>query len=101
MIGYYDNSVAACALCENNCLTCNGAATTNCLTCDSNNHRVLSGSTCICQDGYYDDNTNAMCQACHYSCQTCTSSSSCACDPAKNRVLDSGTGLCICANKYY
>jgi len=52
---FYDNGAAICASCNYACLTCDS---TGCLTCNATAKRTKSGTTCVCQQGYFDDTAN-------------------------------------------
>ena len=63
---------------------------------------MKSGSSCVCQGGYYaTSSTLEQCSKCNYPCKTCvTSASQCTgCDTVANRAL-SGT-TCPCKAKYF
>ena len=49
---YYDNGAAICVSCPYPCLTCDS---TGCLTCNPTSRRTKSGTTCTCQQGYFDN----------------------------------------------
>lgn len=42
------------------CVNC--SSSTICLSCDTNNNFKDSGTTCICQDGYYLSGTSCICK---------------------------------------
>ena len=68
------------------------------------NFRQLVNNSCICPNSYFDDylNNNYVCQTCPYSCQTCVGISQCSsCNIAYQRIPNTTTGLCSCANGYY
>jgi hypothetical protein len=53
--GYYPNATSnICIKCLHECSTCTNFS--GCLTCPST--RILSTGTCICLNGYYDDNVS-------------------------------------------
>lgn len=83
-------------------MTC--STTPACLTCNANHKRTLSGTSCPCNDGFYDDGSNGMCLACDYSCKTCTSAAACSsCNSLIKRISDptSTSPFCICDTKFY
>ncbi len=45
-------------VCNSNCLECSVTAT-NCTSCDSSLFKTLSGTICICMNGYY--NVSGVC----------------------------------------
>ena len=70
---------ALCPPCNVVCLTCVGPTTNNCTTCDDPNvFRTLFGSSCPCNNYYYETNL-AVCGTCDYSCYTCTGTNNTAC----------------------
>jgi len=82
------------------CLTCT-TSSSNCQSCDSTTfHRTISGSSCICSNGYFDAGvTLPICQACSNKCATCTTNST-------NCVTCTGTNRgsapnCYCNAQYY
>ena len=50
---FYDNGAAICTSFNYACLT-----STGCLTCNTTAKRTKSGTTCVFQQGYFDDNSN-------------------------------------------
>ena len=58
-----------CQTCDYSCLTCVTTAK-NCTSCNVGVNRV-SGSTCPCDVGYFD-NGLAACAPCNLACQTCS-----------------------------
>lgn len=52
---YYDNGGAVCLACSYTCMTCDN---TGCTTCNNTAYRNKSSTSCVCQQGYYDDGTN-------------------------------------------
>ena len=55
----------------------------------------MSGTTCACNLGYFDDGTqNSVCSPCHYSCLTCSSTGACStCNSTDDRELNLN---CLC-----
>ena len=92
-----------CTLCTYSCLTCSGSLTTNCVLCPAT--RVLTGTSCVCLAGYYDDGIDATCQACDATCLTCNSGMADACtscSATQYRFLSpSPVGSCLCNSAYY
>ena len=41
--------------CNHTCLTCNGNTNVSCLSCDTNDNRTLNETSCMCNDGYFDN----------------------------------------------
>lgn len=75
----------------------------NCLTCLATENRNLSNSSCLCNNGYFDNNT-AICATCATFCVTCTTSATycLSCNTAVHlRSIDITTHTCPCANGYY
>jgi hypothetical protein len=102
-IGQYFDGNSWCQSCDPICYSCSSVSTacTGCYT--ASQYRVLSGSTCICNTGYFDNGVNIVCVPCHYSCTQCTSStfSSCtACDLAVDHRQILGNA-CPCIVNYY
>jgi hypothetical protein len=61
--GYYDDGSSTECIrnipyltlaCHKSCLTCNGPNPNQCTTCLASANRLLSGTTCICKNKYFD-----------------------------------------------
>lgn len=52
---YYGNtSQSACLPCYYTCYTCSNVTNTTCLSCNSTtDHRILTGTNCVCAAGFY------------------------------------------------
>ncbi len=59
-----------CLACSITCDQC-VSTSTNCTSCRVGTFRTLTGSTCSCVAGYYDD-YNISCKLCDYTCATCS-----------------------------
>ena len=83
--------------CHYSCQNCTSARNqSRCSRCDSTYFRVLTGTSCPCQDGYFDNNT-LLCIICNSSCLTCFNElpNGClSCNATLNRILVSAE--CIC-----
>lgn len=96
----YVDSRNFCQSCSagGNCLTCN---ISGCVTCDNSSpvFRNLSGSTCICNIGYYDAaGTCLLCSSVLSNCTRCNSATVCTnCSPP---FTVSG-GVCVCPASTY
>ncbi|KAL4442386.1 hypothetical protein ABPG74_005727, partial [Tetrahymena malaccensis] len=91
-----------CIQCHQKCLTCFQPSSSNsCLSCDPTKFRQLQNNNqCLCQPGYYDDNTN--CQTCDPKCKTCSSSTKCtSCSDSNKRQLNTTTKKCDCKQGYF
>jgi proprotein convertase subtilisin/kexin type 5 len=104
MTGYLDLGLAICSYvsCQYYCLTC--ANINSCASCDSSSQRTFNGSSCPCNNNYYDDGIDMGCLKCHYSCLTCTSSSNTACLSCNSnnyRTYMNYNKSCPCMSKYY
>ncbi|CAG9335719.1 unnamed protein product [Blepharisma stoltei] len=110
--GYYFNSNTVCSACNNSCATCTISAS-NCITCVDPTHMSaapacacpanasLSGSTCICNAGYYFS-SNTVCSACKDSTYMYldTVTGTCKClDP--HASFDQTSKICQCIQGYY
>ena len=73
--------------CDGTCATCNTSPA--CLSCTID--KVLSGTSCICNPGYWMNSFN--CTNCDHSCATCADGTSCL-TCSMNRII-SGL-LCVC-----
>ncbi len=68
--------------------------------------RILTGTICPCDDGYYDNGSSPTCQSCHYSCATCTlgnlssQCTSCKDSSISHRVL-LNAAVCNCQDGYF
>ena len=98
MTNYFDDGInQQCGSCHYSCYTCTD--TNVCTSCPST--RTLSGSTCPCNNGYYDAGV-ATCSSCHYSCFLCDNSSTCtSCNTTFFRTMNTTTYLCDCIIGYY
>lgn len=97
---YANTTSSSCLPCDPTCYTCsNTTSSTNCTSCNSTtDHRVLSGTTCVCMPGYYSTG-NTICAACNYTCATCTNATGClTCSGTNLRTLNSGQ--CPCNTNY-
>ncbi|KAL4468968.1 hypothetical protein ABPG73_019736 [Tetrahymena malaccensis] len=102
--GYTENNpkTDSCKiLCHSSCLSCNGNAANQCTQCDSSKNRVIfQSNTCICKDGFFQNN-NGSCVQCNIKCKTCTGSSedNCVtCNEDKNRIIKNNQ--CICKDGF-
>ncbi len=106
--GHYDNGVSVCALCNYRCLTCSGLAT-SCISCNSALFRTINATTneCLCDSGYYENNTCMTCQTTSTGCTSCSYNTSTTifkcftCDSSLFRTLDSNSSKCLCLIGYY
>lgn len=100
MNGFYDIGSPSCSACSSPCLTCVTTATT-CTSCDSTLHLTISGTTCVCIDGWVS--VAGICQPCHYSCLTCNGvlSTNCVTCNTAVRLYISATFTCPCLNTTY
>ena len=90
-------------MCDMQCLTCAGTATT-CVTCNPTKNFILSGSTCVCQSGFYllRTDTDVTCQRCDSSCKECSGSSLICteCDTANAFRAKDVNNNCVCIDGY-
>ncbi|EAR92769.2 EGF-like domain protein (macronuclear) [Tetrahymena thermophila SB210] len=105
--GYFDDGKSKeCQKCDDNCLSCNQKG--KCLQCASNNINNFSGlvdtnGNCLCQDGYYLDDT-FQCKKCPYYCKTCQNSIQClSCNNDQNYYRQSidKSNKCECQQGFY
>ncbi|CAG9335755.1 unnamed protein product [Blepharisma stoltei] len=108
--GYFFSSNTACTACNPSCDSCTGTAA-NCATCVDPTHMTaapacacpangaLSGTTCICNSGFYFS-ANTVCSACTPPCAECTGTPAfcTTCYDADNMVNNAGT--CICRDAH-
>lgn len=114
-LGYYVNANYTCTIkpaCSvSNCKACtetNGSICSICndyftlasdtLSCTPptscpKTNQIFDGTTCRCQDGYFDNGT--ACQVCSSNCLTCTSAS--ACTSCSNTFFVSGGACAACS----
>lgn len=97
-LGYFDNGVELCVICDNKCKSCTTAATT-CTDCYNTQYRSLVGSSCNCLSGYYEAGSD-ICGACSYKCSTCSGAST-TCTACAGSTTRTTTPTCACATKYY
>ena len=85
--------VNICVQCDYSCSSCLNDGKT-CLTCPSSSFRTKSGTTCPCNNGYFD-NKVAICAICDYTCLTCqTISTNClSCDSTRTKT---SSNACLC-----
>jgi proprotein convertase subtilisin/kexin type 5 len=83
-------------------LSCTTSAT-NCITCDgSSQFRTLSGSSCICSNGYFDPGTGSpICVMCSNACATCNSNFSNCLTCAGTISTRLAAPSCACKAKFY
>jgi cysteine-rich repeat protein len=94
---YENTTQGTCLPCLYNCYTCSNITTIICLSCNSTvDHRVISGTNCLCDLGYYDTGAT-VCASCNYSCATCTVGTACT-SCTTTRTLASGQ--CQCNDGY-
>lgn len=102
--GYFEyNNALNCLVCKSTCKTCVTAFST-CQSCHSSQNRVLSGTTCICADGWYEklpSGSTDICPQCLYPCRTCVNyANTCtSCPPGSFR--NSSNLYCACLDGYY
>ena len=96
---YASSSNMTCEPCYYSCYSCsNTTASSNCTNCSLLNFRVLTGTSCLCKAGYYENGV-ATCLACMNTCATCTNGTECeSCSAASFRVLVGGQ--CLCMDNY-
>ncbi|CAK66675.1 unnamed protein product (macronuclear) [Paramecium tetraurelia] len=98
-VSTYQN-LSTCSLCHYSCLSCKGRFSSDCISCWDQDKRTLSGTTCICQPGYFDTGI-AKCSQCNFSCLTCAvlNTQCLSCPPQSLRVLKQSQ--CQCQSGYY
>ncbi|KAL4486105.1 hypothetical protein ABPG72_012158 [Tetrahymena utriculariae] len=74
-----------CYDCDTQCSSCNGQSNNNFTQCKPNTNRSLSGNQCICNNGYYEDNSK-NCQVCSSNCLTCNGPSDQQCLTCRNYI---------------
>jgi hypothetical protein len=68
---YYDNGInASCAKCHYSCSSCSGPNQNQCLSCGADTNRNLNNNLCVCNLGYFDNNTS-ICGQCDQQCAEC------------------------------
>ncbi|CAG9316198.1 unnamed protein product [Blepharisma stoltei] len=82
--GFFYSTATSCVACAGQCATCS-TTNTNCQTCSDPTHMtaapacscptngVLSGTSCVCNSGYYFS-SNTVCAACTTPCAQCSGS---------------------------
>lgn len=108
--GYNDDLInEQCFPCHYSCLSCSGASSNNCISCPNSalSNRFITGNTCPCSTGFYDNIGSPTCGPCHYSCLTCVNSNllgnclTCP-DPLVNfRNSINTLQQCTCKNRFY
>lgn len=94
---YFDDLLShqTCLPCLYSCLTCVSTSTT-CTSCNSTAFRVISSTSCPCQQRYYDNNQE-LCLPCSYSCSKCVNPNQCTeCNATRHRIADSSNDKCKC-----
>jgi hypothetical protein len=96
--GYFNSgTLPACQPCSSLCRTCLGSPAT-CTDCATD--RYLFNSTCLCNNGTYQDGAG-VCQPCSYTCLSCLGSStnctSCSASASRQQAGNS----CPCLSNYY
>lgn len=93
-----------CLPCAYSCYNCSQAnSASSCTVCSVSDSRALSGTSCLCNHGYYDNGV-AVCAPCNYRCLTCTSGTltSCiSCSSTLFRTFNAVTSECLCNTGYY
>lgn len=95
-----------CQTCQATCLTCVTNFVNRCATCDSTTGRSLNSTTFQCQCPltlFFDDGLSLNCIPCSYTCLTCsgTANSCLSCPVGSNRVYNSVSRTCFCAQRFY
>ncbi|CAD8119881.1 unnamed protein product [Paramecium sonneborni] len=89
-----------CIPCKSQCLTCIDS-TARCTSCNPSENRILQSGSCICQEGYYEQNGNQSCQKCLPKCKQCQYKEFICteCYLSQYKVLNQND--CICQEGYY
>ena len=104
--GFYDNLQSSCLACNSGCKTCSSQNV--CTTCDATQNKNLSGTSCVCNSGYFptiDNQLNITCNKCAPQCDNCQGNAyTCTfCDSTKNKIAgydNLGRLTCVCAAGY-
>ncbi|CAD8075967.1 unnamed protein product [Paramecium primaurelia] len=96
------NGMVKCQKCHHSCGTCGGIEELDCINCIDTDHRYQIGTTCLCNEGYYDAGL-PVCEKCSYKCKGCQKQSeSCvSCPDNSFRQFVSGFNRCQCIQRYY
>ena len=94
-----------CYGCNSRCQGCTGPSNNQCTGCNTAaHHRILNGTTCVCQPLYYYDNlVSDICPPCSYTCLTCfgPSNSNCLSCNFTDIRYDDGNNSCPCNPGWY
>lgn len=99
---YY--SGGSCYPCDPYCEECEGVST-YCTKCYASQLTFLLGSSCVCQNGTYQNSTALTCILCHLTCLTCIGPQSNNCTQCDSlspvfRTL-SAANECVCLPIYF
>lgn len=101
----YNGPNLQCSNCLPSCQTC-GTFYDTCLTCYLAQNRYLSGTSCLCSAGYYDNSTSGnyaciMCSSVLTYCYICTNNTICAqCQANYFLYTSAGKTQCQQCNQY-
>lgn len=99
---YYTNTTSKlCIACYAFCYSCTQPTIiSGCSSCSATDHRSLTNTSCICNDGYYESGSS-VCSACTYRCLTCSSATIClTCNASLSRAI-SNSSECLCITGYF
>ncbi|KAL4454000.1 hypothetical protein ABPG74_003883 [Tetrahymena malaccensis] len=105
--GYYDiQGQQNCNKCHDTCNTCSSQTKNSCLTCSQKDFRVFDkqSNSCICINGYYENQQTGLCEKCHYSCQECfgNGENQCSkCDELNSKRKLNENNQCKCTLSYH
>ena len=105
VVGYInaaDTSVTPACIAGSCSYTCSGlcqGTASNCTACVGGTYRTLTGSSCPCDTGYFNNGV-AICAACSTKCRSCTALTTCTdCYNTQFRSLSGSS--CNCLTGYY
>ena len=96
------NKNNSCFPCHGSCAQCSDELSTSCTTCKNNSIKITTGSNiCVCNKGYFMDNSTGNCVPCHTSCSDCTNNTMQCVTCKDGTVKDPNSYMCNCTNGYY
>jgi hypothetical protein len=87
--------------CHNTCASCFGPSNEECMACKTQAYPTPPAykarlGTCMCQHGYYMDQTTGICMPCDSTCYTCKGPYSTDCLSCRNTYIFGLDGTCTC-----
>lgn len=95
-----------CFPCHYSCQVCKGGSRNDCVICNATALRTLNPKTssCLCNDGFYDNNVTELCQPCNTACLLCKTGlpNSCtSCSPLYYLLIATTTCWATCPDYYF